>query len=89
VTVSDWARTLYIVGAALATAGPAIAAVRAARRHVDTRDDDRVGTWSDPAIDPEEIRSATRRDGWWGVAEFGLVGSGVVCGMVASLLLVP
>jgi hypothetical protein len=56
---------------------------------VDTRDDDRVGTWSDPAIDPEEIRSAARRDGWWGVAEFGLVSIGVVCGMVASLLLVP
>lgn len=88
-TVSDWARGLYVAGALLAIIGPAIAAMRARRRHTAIRDDDRVGTWSDPALDPEEIRAAARRDAWWGVAEFSLVRLGVVSGMVASLLLVP
>jgi hypothetical protein len=63
--------------------------MRARRRHAAARDDDRVGTWSDPALDPDEIRASARRDAWWGVAEFSLVGLGVVCGMAASLLLIP
>lgn len=78
---------LYSVAAVLAVWGPGIALVRIYRKYRAT-DDERLGTWDDPALDPVEVRKAARADAWWGVAEFGFVAAGVILASIASIILV-
>ncbi len=87
-SISDLARLLFLFGAIFAIVGPAISAIRTARRYKEAQSE-LTGTWHDPAIDPDHIRTTARLDAWWGVAEFGLVGLGVALAAIASIILIP
>lgn len=78
---------LYSVGAVFAIVGPLIAAMRVATKYREAQSE-LTGTWSDPAIDPDNIRATARADAWWGVTEFGFVALGVVLASIASIVLV-
>lgn len=88
-TLNDWARALFLLGALFAIAGPAIATIRTAAKYSKAKS--YSGTIGDlnAQLDPVHVRSTALRAAWWGVAEFGLVGLGVVLTAVASLIVIP
>lgn len=78
---------LYSLAGVFAIFGPGIGAVRLIAKYRASKSE-LVGTWSDPALDPDEIRAAALRDAGFGVLEFGLVALGVVLASIASIILV-
>lgn len=88
-SVEAWAYLLFILGAASAITGPAIAAIRTASKYQKAKEVKMTHTAVGALVDPAVVTPAARRDAWWGVAEFGLVALGVVLAAVASIILIP
>jgi hypothetical protein len=89
VTVNSWARLLFLIGALLAIAGGAVAALRsAAGVRAASRN---KGTFADfnDANDPVKIQARAVAEARRGVVEFVLVGLGVTLSAVGSLVLIP
>lgn len=87
-TINDWARLLFILGALFAVVGPALAVARAVLHY--RREKDAAGTWDwvDARHDQENIRSRMRRDAWSRATELVLIGVGVALSAIASLVLI-
>ncbi|WP_315071647.1 hypothetical protein [uncultured Microbacterium sp.] len=85
--IEDTARVLFILGALFAITGPAIAAVRTAAKYNKAKQ--MKGTRAELNAFAQRARVEAKGDAWWGVAEFGLVGLGVVFAAVASIILIP
>lgn len=88
-SVATWAYLLFIIGAVSAITGPAIAAIRTARRYQRAKEVKMTYSAVGALVDPAVVAPAARRDAWWGVVEFGLVGLGVALTAVASIILIP
>ncbi|WP_404435243.1 hypothetical protein LG322_08740 [Microbacterium aerolatum] len=87
-TTQSIALFLYGLGAMLAIGGPAIAVIRRIAAY--HRAKHYTGTFGevDNMLDPEKVRATAMRDAGWGIAEFGLIGLGVVAATAASVILV-
>jgi hypothetical protein len=83
------ARTLFIIGAVCAVVGPLITVVRTAVKYRKAKDVKPTYSAVGAMVTPAVVVPAARRDAWWSVAEFALVGLGVALTAVASLILIP
>jgi hypothetical protein len=89
VTVNSWARLLFLIGALLAIAGGAVAALRSADGvRAAIRNKGNFADFND-ANDPVKIQARAVAEARRGVVEFVLVGLGVTLSAVGSLVLIP